>query len=121
MDVQEKLRELMRDHNINDDMLDCKCSENHCFKIEKFISWDVVGPRLPRITHQDINDINRDVHADQSAKRRKLWQLWQSRMADKATYRSLIIAMLQEERVEQATKVCKLLMPTKGSVVACWR
>ena len=76
MDVQEKLRQLMRDYNINDDMLDCKCSKNHCFKIERFISWNAVGPRLPGITQQDINDIDVDVHGDQSAKRRKLLQLW---------------------------------------------
>ena len=116
MDVEEKLRELMKSHDLTDDMLDQECSTDHDFSIEKFISWRDVGPRLPGITHDDINTIDIDTIGGQQAKRRRLMQVWHVQAPESATYRVLIEAMLKERKVDEATKVCKLLKPIKGWV-----
>ena len=106
----------MNDHNINDEIVD-QCFEKHLIEIAAFMSWEEVAPRLPEITNEDIKKIKEKTEAAAIWRSRALLKLWHKRKAKRATYRLLITAMLQANIADEATKVCVLLVPTKGSVV----
>ena len=111
-EVQRKLEELKSDYDLTDEMLNEKCSEQHTFALEDIISdWKLVGPRLQGIEQQDIHD---NVKGSEKLKRRELLKEWHQRNGDKATYRDMVRALLLEKKVEDATKVCKLLLPQNG-------
>lgn len=74
-----------------------------------FITWRDVGFRLPGIDRKvDLGDIEKDGY-DEADKRRKLVSLWEERNGDDATYGVMITAMVKAGKVDEATKVCKLL------------
>ena len=114
-EVQRKLDELKSDYNLTDEMLNKKCSEDHTFALEDILSeWKLVGRRLKGIKGKDIDDIDKDVKEGGKLKRQKLLELWHQRNGDDATYGDVVCALLLENCVEDATKVCKLISPQNG-------
>ena len=84
-EVQKQKIDLMKRYNLTDNMIKCKCSEDHILEIQKFVSWKVVGPYLPKIKRlSDINAIDRDGKYE-ADKRRLLVDLWEERCGDDAT------------------------------------
>ena len=110
-EIKVEIARLKAEYNVTDSALRQKITRKHTFEIEKFISWKVVGPKLPRMKQQDVKDIAIDVTGGQAMKRRELLNLWHQRNANGATYEAMIIAMLSEGLDEEATDVCKLLKP----------
>lgn len=102
--------DLLQIYNLIPDTLERECSEQELLDVSDFISWDVVGPRLPRITLQDMEDLSLDKY-NQDQKRQKLLKLWNERNGSCATFHVLITAMLKAKKRNEAEKVCKLLMP----------
>ena len=114
-EVKEELDKLKRSHNLTDDILNRKCSEDHTFKLENIISkWRLVGRRLKGIKRKDINDIDKDAKGGEQLKRQKLLDLWHERNGNDATYGDMSRALLLEQCVGGATEVCKLISPQIG-------
>ena len=103
------MTELLQIYNLKPDTLERECSEQELLDVGDFISWDVVGPRLPEITTQDMEDLSRDKY-NQDQKRQKLLKLWNERNGSCATFHVLITTMLKVKKRNEAEKVCKLLM-----------
>ena len=101
---------LMWDYNLTGDMLKIRCSDEHIYEIEKFISWAEVGRHLPSIGGVDLINMNVGGRTELQ-KRQRLIALWEERNGDEATYDVLIDAMIKAQKLNEATKVCKLLRP----------
>ena len=113
-EVKEELDKLKKRYNLTDDILSLKCSEDHTLDLEDIISkWRFVGPRLKEIKLKDIDNID-EVQGGRKWKTRMLLQLWRQRNGDDATYGDVVRALLLEQCVEDATKVCKLITPQIG-------
>ena len=96
-EVKEELDKLKRSHNLTDDILSLKCSDDHALDLADIISkWRLVGPRLKGITGKDISDIDKDVKGGEKLKIRGLIELWRQRNGDDATYGDVVRALLLE-------------------------
>ena len=89
-------------------MLQNRCSQDHIFEIESFISWREVGRYLPGIDRISMTDIECDCRTN-TLRNATLLQLFQDKNGDDATYDALIDAMLKAEKSHEANRVCKLL------------
>ena len=84
-----------------------KLSQAHMLDVMGFISWRDVGSCMHGVDGKvDLDDIDKDGEA---YKRRILVNLWEERNRDDATYDALIKAMTKAGKMDEATKVCKLL------------
>ena len=101
---------LMQDYNLTEDMLKIRCSKEHIYKIEQFISWKEVGRHLPKIGSVELSDMDVDSRTEPQ-RRERLMALWEERNANEATYDVLIDAMIKAQKLDEATEVCKLLRP----------
>ena len=72
-----------------------------------FTDWREIAP-LCGIEINEINDIERDYKAEE-AKRVGFLKTWKRKFAFKATYSSLIQALLKRSGADEARKVCKHL------------
>ena len=110
--IQEEYVELKKKHSLTDKVLQQKITKEHSFAVDQFISWRIVGPKLPRMKQRDVNDIDVEVRGgarEEARKRRKFMDLWKEKNGDNATYEALIRAMISEELNGEATSVCELL------------
>ena len=113
MDRATKYEKLKMKYKIKDYRLKEKISEDDTLSIENFIDWRVVGPALPEIDTQKVENIDIEVTGNNELlKARKLLQVFHQRNADDATYEVLIKAMLSKALDENAAKVFKLLAPS---------
>ena len=119
MSESNEKQKLMSQCKITDSMLQQKCSEEHLLEIEKFISWQEVGRRLPKIGRAGVMDIERDGF-DEAKRRQKLIDMWAQKTGDEATYDQMVTAMIKAEKINEATKVCKLLTPQSGQFSRKW-
>ena len=111
--MESEKTKLLQSYGLTERMLKKKCSEDHMYKIEKFISWREVGRHLPNISRHDLRGIDHSGHDDED-KRYRLLDKWEEKNGDDATYDVMITAMLKAEKKDQATEVCKLLATEAG-------
>ena len=95
-----------------------KCSDEHMLDIGEFISWQDVGPHLPDISKDDVEDVHKDGF-DQTDRRRRLMSLWEERNGEDATYDAMITAMTKARKNDEAERVCKLLRSKPASKSLC--
>ena len=112
--MEEDKAKLMSQYGLKHEVLQQKCSEEHLYEMEKFISVQEVGYHLPKIGTVDLKDIEDDYKEAARRRRRRLVRLWVERNGDKANYDSMITAMIKAEKLDQATDVCKLLSSKPG-------
>ena len=100
----------MQDYNLDETMLNTRCSDGHIYDIEQFISWREVGRHLPGIKRIELSDMEVDGRTE-AQRRGRVMALWEDRNGDKTTYGVLITAMITALKIDEATNVCKLLNP----------
>ena len=64
-------------------------------------------------------DIEKDGF-DEVKRRQKLIDMWAEKNGDEATYDQMVTAMIKAEKINEATKVCKLLTPQSGQFSRKW-
>ena len=112
------LDECIEEFNLSDDILDTKCSDEHILAVSRFLDWKGVA-RYLKLTDSEVNAVESDGR-DEQDKQHKTLQKWKSKFALKATYKSLIQALLDSGKGDHAEEVCKLLQ--KGKLLECkWR
>ena len=88
----------------------CQVSDCHIEKISNFFceKWSSLPPYL-EMEAIVARDINRDHPGEEREKRCSFLKKWKKMKGLKATYKSLIHALLEVECREEAEGVCKLL------------
>ena len=110
--VEKDKHQLLKTYHLTESTMQRMCSTEHSLEIEKFISWESVGPYL-KVSRRALRDIDRDGY-NEAGRRRLLVDLWYEECGDDATYDAIITAMLKAGKKDEATKVCKLLKPVPG-------
>ena len=101
------LEDCMKHFDLTAEVLDAKCSIKHIADVSGFLDWKGVARHL-KLTDSDMNAVDSDGR-DEADKRHKTLEKWMSKFAFKATYKSLIQALLDSGRGDHAEEVCKLL------------
>ena len=55
-EIEKRKKQLMEKHQLSDDMLKKRISDEHLLEIKKNIPFTEVGEFLPEMTSQDIDD-----------------------------------------------------------------
>lgn len=84
------------------------CSPDDLLALSKFCDpWDLVGKHL-KLNSSQINAVDGD-NKSVDQKRLGMLQKWKEAFAYKATYGVLVNALIDCEKAEQASEVCKML------------
>ena len=75
--------------------------------MSRFLDWRGVAPYLG-LTESEVDGVDSDGR-DEQDKRLKTLQKWKRRLCFRATYKSLIQALLDSGRADHAEEVCRLL------------
>ncbi len=105
------LSSLLGRHGLSEECCDSKVSDVHLEKISRFLSQSIqcLAPYLG-IKQRIVSDIDNLSHKGEKEKRHTFLIKWREVKGSEATYRNLIQALLTIESVEDAEKVCKLLL-----------
>ena len=76
------------------------------------VDWKLIGRRIG-LTEADLAAINGD-NTTVEEKRVGMLEKWRSKFAHKAIYRTLIEALLAEERCAEAIKMCEVIKAAEG-------
>ena len=106
------LEDCMKHFDLTAEVLDAKCSIKHIADVSGFLDWKGVAQHL-KLTDSEVEEVDSDGR-DEADKRHKTLKKWMSKFAFKATYKSLIQALLDSGRGDHAEEVCKLLQ--KGTM-----
>ena len=101
------LEGLVKELRISPDLLDQKCSHEHFVSISLFLDWRSVAPHLG-LSERDIEDIKAE-NTKESERRLKVLQTWKKKYGYMATFKSLIVALLEVGNADDAERVCRLL------------
>ena len=109
------LEDCVKQFSISVELLDTTVSDKHIDEVSRFLEWKRVAPYL-KLDDSEVDKVNSD-GKDELERRFKTLQKWKRKFSFKATYKSLIQALLDSGRAKHAEKVCKLLAslaPQKG-------
>ena len=100
----------LTDHvEIKPEDLDKKFSEKHLAKFAKNIAnWEQFAKPLG-LSDQNIMEIKTDLNLDQQTKTVRMLEKWRKRNGFKATYKCMALFFLEQEDVDLAEEVCKLV------------
>ena len=103
--VEREMNELISCYNLTKANLKQVCN---FLAISEFIAWYKVGPHLPNISLDDIDDIKRDGY-DQADRRRMLMQRFKDKNGEKAINEVMLRAMLKSGMRSNADRLCELV------------
>ena len=106
------LDDCVRQFSLSVELLDSAVSGEDIQEVSKFLQWRRVAPYL-ELNQSEFEEIDSDGKNEQEKRRNTLLK-WKGKFAFKATYKKLIMALLESGRADHAEEVCKLLAPEKG-------
>ena len=107
MEPPPTLEELVKKVRISPKLLEQKCTDDHLKSISLFLGWRRVAPHLG-LSKMDIEAIEFEKRTE-GERRLEVLQKWKMKYGFKATFNSLICALLAIENAEDAERVCALL------------
>ncbi len=95
--------DLVRLCGLSDEDLNKEITKSH----DSLLEWRLLAPIL-KLTHLDVEDIERDTRGEELNKN-KFLSVWKQKQCVYATYRALVVALCKIERREDAMRVCEVL------------